>query len=317
MVYWMTRCVQWLAGRVPRPLRLRIAGPVTVLVYYAWAAKRHATIANMAQILGTSPRAHRARTLARVSWRNYGRYLSDFFYLPSATHEEIMQRTVDVSPELNAFALVDAARAPGKGVILVSLHFGAWDVAAVLVASHAPVHILVETFADPRMDRLVMEQRQKVGLGILRIEKTPRQILRVLQHNGIVGVAVDRPLPAGEGVPVTFFGRTCWVPGGIAQLALKAGATILPGFCRYDTAYSPTYYVGAGPVIVPRRTGDKQADTIALMQQIFAALEPVVRAYPEQWEMFRAFWPQTTGALPVANSAPPGVAAKGWRARHG
>ncbi|MBF6592021.1 MAG: hypothetical protein IVW57_16045 [Ktedonobacterales bacterium] len=316
MVYHLTRFTQWLAGRVPRPVRLRVAGPITVLVYYAWAAKRHVTIANMATILGTTPSDPHARFLARLSWRNYGRYLSDFFYLPSATRDEILARMRDEAPAPGSFGLVDQALAPGKGAFLVSLHFGAWDVAAVYVASRHPMHILVETFADPRMDKLVMDQRQQVGLGILRIEKTPRQILRTLASNGIVGVAVDKPVPPSEGVPVTFFGQTCYVPGGIAALALKSGAAIVPGYCRYDPDYSETYYVHAGPVIFPDATGDKAADIQRLTQRMFDALEGVVRRFPEQWEMFRAFWPaHEPSAVPAERemaarmAAPPGTTA--------
>ena len=309
MVYYLTRLASWLAGHVPRPVRLAIAGPITVLIYYGWAEKRHATIANMAQVLGVSENDVRARRLARQSWRNYGRYISDFFYLPNATFDELLARMKDVTPPPGAFRHIDEALAPGKGVILVSFHFGAWDVAAVMVRSHVPIDIIVESFEDPRMDKLVMEQRGKLGLGIIRIEKTPRRILRALQENRVVAVAVDKPLPVGQGVPVTFFGKTCYVPGGIAQLALKSGAAVLPGYCRYDKNYSSTYYIGAMSPIFPENTGDKQADTVRLMQRMFDAMEEVIRQYPDQWEMFRRFWPEdgepalqsdTTGLLPVA-----------------
>ena len=291
MVYYLTRFASWLAGRVPRPARLAIAGPITVLVYYAWAAKRRATIANMARILGVPASDPRAKRLARQSWRNYGRYVSDFFYLPNATFDELLARMKDVTPPPGAFAYIDQALAPGKGVILVSFHFGAWDVAGVMVRSHVPVDLIVESFDDPRMDKLVMEQRGKLGLGLIRIEKTPRRILRALQEGRVVAVAVDRPVPPEEGVPITFFGKTCYVPGGIAQLALKSGATILPGYCRYDKNYSSTYYLGATPPIFPQNTGDKRADVIRVTQRMFDAMEDVIRQYPDQWEMFRQFWP--------------------------
>lgn len=306
MVYWFSRLASWLAGMVPRPMRLRIAGPFTLLVYYAWAAKRRVTIANMAQVLGTSPHDPRARRLARDSWRNYGRYISDFFYLPNATPQEILARMRDMTPAPGSFAVIDEALAAGKGVILVSAHFGAWDVAGVMVASHTPLHIIVETFDDPRMDRLVQEQRRGLGMEVIRIEKTPRQILRRLQQNGTVAVAVDRPMPAGEGVPVEFFGRTCWVPGGIAQIALKTGSAIVPGCCWYDTNFSSAYYIGAGPLIWPEATGDRDADTQRLMQQMFTALEAYVKERPEQWAMFRAFWPEEEVATKpqAANGAP-------------
>ncbi|HKT37448.1 MAG TPA: hypothetical protein VJR48_03695, partial [Ktedonobacterales bacterium] len=196
MVYYLTRFASWLAGRVPRPVRLAFAGPITVLIYYAWAAKRHATIANMAQVLGVPKNDPRAKRLARNSWRNYGRYISDFFYLPNATFDELLARMKDVTPAPGAFGYIDQARAPGKGVFVVSFHFGAWDVAAVMVRSHIPVDVVVESFDDPRMDKLVMEQRGKFGLGLIPIEKTPRRILRALQENRVVAVAVDKPLPA-------------------------------------------------------------------------------------------------------------------------
>jgi lauroyl/myristoyl acyltransferase len=291
MVYYLSRLANWLSGKVPRRLRLNLAGAVTVLIYYGWISKRRNTIANYAQILGSSPRDPRVRWLARRSWRDFGRYISDFFYLPNATSAQILARMRDETPAPGSFALVDEARARGKGVLLVSAHYGAYDVAGVLVATHTPVHLLIEPLPDPRMNKLWQEQRGQLGMGVISIEKTPRQMLRVLQQNGTVAIAIDRPLPSGEGVPITFFGRRCWVPGGIAQIALKSGAAIVPGFCYYDERFSDAYYLRGSPVIFPEHTGDKQADTIALTQRMYDALEEMIRRRPEQWAMFRPFWP--------------------------
>ena len=319
MIYYSMRFASWLAGRIPRRWRLRIAGTLTELIYWGWVSKRHATIANMAQILGTSPRDPRARRLARVSWRNFGRYVSDFIDIPNTTREAIVARIRDMTPPPGAFGLLDEARARGKGVLLVSAHLGAYDVAGIAVASHCPVHLIVETIKDPKMDRMWQEQRRELGMEVLRIEKTPRQFLRVLQQNGVVAVAVDRPLPPGEGVPVTFFGRRCWVPGGIAQIALKSGAAVMPGFCWYDETYSNTYYLAAAGVIYPEHSGDKHADTIGLMQRMFDALEVFIRERPDQWAMFRAFWtdgePAENGDAPDQRTPEPvGARERGERA---
>ncbi len=292
MIYYLTRGASWLAGRVPRPLRLALAGPLTLLVYYGWGTKRRHTIANMAHVLGTTPNDPRARRLARDSWRNYGRYVSDFFYLPNARPAEILARITDTTPPPGTDGLIEQALARGKGLLLVTMHFGAWDVAGVYIASRFPLDLLVESFADPRMDRLVQEQRAAFGQGILRIEKTPRRVLRALKENRAVAVAGDRPVPPEDGVPVTFFGQTCYVPGGIAQIALLSGAAILPGICRYDDQYSTTYSLHAGPLIVPDTTADRKTETVALMQRMFTGLEGSIRAYPAQWAMFRRFWPE-------------------------
>jgi lauroyl/myristoyl acyltransferase len=304
MVYYLIRFASWLAGKVPRGIRLAVAGNVTVLIYYGWFSKRRVTIENMAQILGTSEIDPRARQMARMSWRNFGRYVSDFIYLPNTTRDAIVARLVDTTPPPGAYALVDEARAAGKGVILISTHFGAYDVAGIAVANHCPVHLIVETIEDPRMDKMWQEQRRELGMEVLRIEKTPRQMLRVLQENGVIAVAVDRPMPPGEGVPITFFGRECWVPGGIAQIALKSGAAILPGYCVYDHEYTTRYYLGAGPIIWPRPTSDRKGDAVRLTQSMFDALEAQIRERPDQWAMFRRFWPlpaETDGKPPTTD----------------
>lgn len=301
MVYYLSRFASWLAGKVPRRVRLAVAGRVTELIYFLWLPKKRVTLANYAQILGLPTSHARVRWYARRSWGDFGRFVSDFFYLPNTTPAAVKARMKDVTPAPGAFAQIDEARAHGKGVLLVSFHFGAYDVAGILVATHTPLHLIVETFDDPKMDRLWQEQRRHLGMEVLRIEKTPRQILRVLQGNGSVAVAIDRPLPPGEGVPVTFFGRECWVPGGIAQIALKSGAAIVPGFCYYDETFSDTYYLYAAPTIYPETNGDKKADAIALTQKMFDAMEEMIRLRPEQWAMFRAFWPaQNAAGAPAA-----------------
>ncbi|HUY76354.1 MAG TPA: hypothetical protein VMV29_06260 [Ktedonobacterales bacterium] len=291
MVYWLTRAATWLAGRVPRPVRLAVAGPLTTLVYFLWVAKRRVTIANMAQVLGVAPNDPRARRLARHSWRNYGRYLSDFFYLPNTTPKAVLARLRDMTPPPGAYGRIDAAQAHGKGLIIATMHFGAWDVAGVLVGAHTPLHVLVDSFDDPRMDELIQTQRRDLGMEVMRVEKSPRAILRVLKDNGTVAIVADRPLPKGEGTPVTFFGRHCYVPGGVAQMALLTGAAIAPGYAWYDANYSDAYYGFLDEPFYPESTGDRQADTQRLTQRIYDAFERTLRERPEQWAMFRPFWP--------------------------
>src|SRR5262249_46174084 len=159
------------------------------------------------------------RRLARSSWRNYGRYAADFLNASGrgepALHE-MLGRLNDVTPPPGAFAQIDAARSRGKGLILVSAHFGNWDVAGMLIAAHCPLQVVVEGCREGGRDTGVQSQRRALGRDVLWMEKSPRQLLRALQQNGVVAIIVDRPLPADEGVPVTFFGRRCYVPGGVA-----------------------------------------------------------------------------------------------------
>jgi KDO2-lipid IV(A) lauroyltransferase len=305
MIYWLTRVLCWAAGRTPRRPRLWLGGALCELVYLLWASKRRITIANMAQVLGLPANDARVRWTARRSWRNYGRYVADFFYLPNASVASIAARLRDTASPPGWRAMLDRARAGGRALLVPTAHFGNWDVAGVMVGSHIPLHVIAETFADPRQNELIQRQRAALGMTVIPMERTPRRILRVLQAGGAVATPVDRPMPPGEGVPVQFFGRRCYVPGGIAQLALKTDAAIVPGFVYYDEAYSPAYYGYAAEPIFPHPTGDRAADVIALTQRIYDAIEAHVRAHPTQWYMFRAFWPAVEQAsAPTRETVP-------------
>src|SRR5579871_2480585 len=114
MVYYLARLANWLCGKTPRRLRLSIAGAITVLIYYGWFTKRRVTIENYAQILGTSTSDPQARKLARLSWRDFGRYISDFFDMPNTTPQAVLARMKDETPAPGSFALVDEALSHGK-----------------------------------------------------------------------------------------------------------------------------------------------------------------------------------------------------------
>ncbi len=249
MRYWLLRAATWLAARVPRGARIGIAGAATTLVFYLWRSKQRATVANMAQIIGAGEHDPYAFRLARDSWRDHGRYISDFLAFsarPERTRDYVMTHWRDEPPP-GSLGLLDLARAEGKGVLIVTCHFGAWDIAGLITASRAPLHVVAERFDDPRIDAMVEAQRNAMGMQVLWLEKSPRQILRVLQQGGMVAILVDRPMAEGEGVPVEFFGRRCYVPGGVAQLALLSGAAIFPGFAYYDKRFSSTYYTKVLP----------------------------------------------------------------------
>ncbi len=180
-------------------------------------------------------------------------------------------------------------------------------------AAHTPIDLIVESFEDPRMDRLVMEQRGSSAWASLRIEKTPRQILRALQENRVVAVAIDRPVSAEEGVPITFFGKTCYVPGGIAQIALKTGSAMVPGYCRYDESVFHELLHRRAAADLPRIHRRQARHHHGDAADVRRVLEEVIRKHPEQWDMFRRFWPEGEATRGAARglSAAPAIAEQG------
>jgi lauroyl/myristoyl acyltransferase len=232
----------------------------------------------------------RVKYLAYASWRNYGRYAADFINFSNIPANDIENSTVDVTEgDTSWLTYLERAKQAERGVIFVSAHFGNWDMAAAILARHTPVSIVVETFSDGRLDTLIQNQRREKGVTLMPLERSPRRILRVLQQNQVVGLLVDRPVTAKQGTPVSFFGRTTYVPSGPAALALKSGSPILPGFVWYGQRNELLLRIFAP--IFPQSSGDRNADISALTQRIYDSLEEMIRAWPTQWYMFRQFWP--------------------------
>lgn len=296
MIYWLLRSATWLAHWIPTGPRRTIGGLLCEAVYWGWPEKRRNTINNMAHILGRPATDRQVRQSARRSWKNYGRYMGDFFNFPNVTGEQLLARMIDVSPaEGGWMQIAKEGLARGKGVIFATAHFGNWDVAGAMVAARMPLAAIAETFKDPRVNALVQGQRAEKGIRVIPMEGIgARHVLHALKKNEVVAIVIDRPMTPKDGVPVTFFGSTTYVPGGVAALALKTGAAIMPGFAWYAESMPGAFYGRAGrPILAEPIPGKStQERIIELTQYMYDALEEIVREVPEQWYMFRPFWPE-------------------------
>lgn len=295
LVYNLARGASSVAGWTPQSVRHVVGAAASGATYLGWRSKRIVTQQNMAQVTGLPVHDPRVRYLAFASWRNYGRYVADFLNFPHIDAGSIEQRLLDLTQGANCWqAYVEQALQPGRGAIFVTSHFGNWDMAGAILARHVHVSAVAETFSDEKLNALVQNQRKEKGIDIIPMEGSVRRILRVLHQNQFIGIIFDRPLPPGEGTPVTFFGRKTYVPGGMATLAVKSGAAIMPGYVWYGL--HNRFYVRTFPPIFPRQGKDidQASEVKRLTQYIFDTMEELVREWPTQWYMFRQFWPLET-----------------------
>jgi KDO2-lipid IV(A) lauroyltransferase len=224
---------------------------------------------------------------------NYCKYLADFIRFPSVAPDEV----IAAAGGDDEFRELDAVLSTNRGVVIVCMHFGNWDLGAGATAARGyPLTVVAETFADERLDRMVLGAREKLGMKVVKMERVGPSLLRVLKQNELLALLIDRSVP-GDGVRVQFFGREVEVPAGPARLALRTGAKALP------TAF-PRRNPGAADVrtlcdfgVETVSTGAVEADVQTLTQAIVSAHERFIRDYPDQWYMFRPMWAdQTKGA---------------------
>ena len=291
-IYLLARSGTTLSRWTPRTARHLLGGSVGAISYFGWSSKRYVTRLNLAQVTGRPINDPYVNYLAYASWRNYGRYASDFISFPHMKIEYVFRNLRDLSEgEGGWLGQMQTALQAGRGVILATAHFGNWDIAGSILAHHHPVSAVAETFSDAQLNQLLQDQRREKGIGIIPMEGSLRPIFRILQQNQFVAFVVDRPVAKNQGVAVKFFGRKTYVPGGPAAVAFKSGAAIVPGFAWYG--HNNEFYAKAFEPIFPQQGKhiDRDTEISRLTQSIYNRLEVMVREWPSQWYMFRQFWP--------------------------
>jgi len=192
------------------------------------------------------------------------------------------------------FEHFQAARAPGKGVLFATAHFGNWELSAFAHALMTePLNIVVRPLDDPGINALVEHRRRLSGNRLIEKWDAARVILRALHKGEAVGVLIDQNSSLSEGVFVDFFGVPACANAGFAKLAAHSGAAVLPGFAVWSEAEQKYILRFYKPV---EMTGDAAADT----QRLHSLLERVIREHPDQWLWIHRRWKtRPPGEAPV------------------
>ncbi|HEX2915431.1 MAG TPA: lysophospholipid acyltransferase family protein [Chloroflexia bacterium] len=275
------KVVSWLCWKVPTPVSYALAD-IGGDIYY-WVARNHSRYAdyNMQIVLGEPKINGRVRLVARHSFRNYVKYLVDFLRQPHMSAEEIMEHAVGVGWEY-----IDGALEEGKGLMLITPHFGNWDGAAAVVGGLGYTFSTVaKDFEPPELNELIQGARREKGAIIYSLKDSFRGLFSTIKKNGIVVLLLDSPL-RNEGIVVNFFGKPARLASGPGTLVYRTGAKLVLGYMARQPD-NRSYYGCWEPPLEYTLTGDHDEDIKAITQAIATAIEKVVRRHPDQWYMFR------------------------------
>ena len=274
--------------RAPVRAGYAVATVIGTAGYYLWPRGRKAMHRNYRHVL-RSATADEIRQTARRSLINYCCYLVDFIRFPSLTAAQVVAAVG--TPE--RFKELDRALEPGKGVVVICLHYGNWDLGAGATAARGyRVAVVAETFSDSRLDAMVVDARTRLGMSVLKMDRPGPSLIRALQRNGLLALLIDRPV-TGDGVRVNFFGSPVEVPAGPARLALRTGAAIVvTAFPRVAPGGLGVETLTEFEIATPSVRSD--GDVVRLTQEIMRVAEGFIRQHPDQWYMFREMWPRRT-----------------------
>ena len=269
---------------IPRFITFGIARMIGVGVYWLNPRVRHNTNSNMAVVLNLPPTSPQVRRLAMASVLAYTEHLVDFLRSYRMSTDELLRKTTFTDGFKHYLEFQNRSR----GGILITAHFGNWELSGGLVSLDCPTYAVAETFGNRSVNAFLHNVRARKNIQSIQMGNAGRELLDTLKRGDIAALLADRPTP-GKGAKVNFFGRPAQLPDSAARLAVRTNSPVLVGGVIRKT--DGTYTVHAMPVIYPdsdRPTKEAVADT---MQRIMWDIESLIRKSPEQWYMFRQMWP--------------------------
>ena len=91
-----------------------------------------------------------------------------------------------------------------------------------------------------------------------------------------------------DGVFVPFFGKLAWTQSGVARIAQKTGAALIPAFAVRGS--DGQFEVHLEKEIEVPRSGNKEKDILETVQRYTEVIETYVRKYPDQWMWMHQRW---------------------------
>ena len=237
------------------------------------------------------------RATAAASYAHLGREAMRMLLLSTLWPEDVIVRTrVDGLDEFMA------ALEKGRGLVLVTGHFGNWEIGgAALAARGVPLDVVAQRQSNPLFDRSIVEARERLGMRVIERRNAPREGLRALRRGRAVAFVADQDARRA-GVFVPFFGRLASTHRGPALLALRTGAPIFLGtMVRVD---DESYHVRLEEIDV-QRDGETEAAIERLTAAFTHRLELAVRASPAQYFWHHRRWKTRPDQEPAAEA--PGI----------
>ncbi len=284
MIYRLLYFVVLLLSRIPLSVG-QFMGKMVGSVFAVIPSKRAAvSLDNIQKSFGDSMEGAEGRKLNRRVLIHFGEM---FFEIPHIMrlNQRNLSKYVVFDQEENYLRAMEK----GKGVFVLTAHFGNWELMSAAVSIHfGPGAVLVRPIDFHPLDRLINELRSRFGTETISKDRAMRRVMATIKANKNVGILLDQNVDWYEGVFVDFLGRQACTNKGLALLALKTNAPVIPTFSVKQS--DGRYRIIFGEEVKLIRTGDKTKDVEDNTALFTGVIESYIRKYPDQWFWFHQRW---------------------------
>ncbi|OGW83441.1 MAG: hypothetical protein A2987_03225 [Omnitrophica bacterium RIFCSPLOWO2_01_FULL_45_10] len=288
ILYLLYRIGYFLVQALPLKVSYILARSIAD-IYYCWTVKdKRAVLENLKVITGGRLSAVELNKMGRDVFRNFAKYLADFFR-SSKIDSNYVKRFIGIEGLEN----LKSAMSKGKGVILLSAHIANWELGAVVLGILGyNISVVVLTHQNKKINAFFTRQRVLGNVKPIEIGIALRSCYKVLGENGLLGLLGDRDF-SKTGIKTLMFGKPAIIPKGPAVFSYRLGSIIVPTFMirKPDEAFRFIFDPPIEPAeILESKTGDEEAGIQALTKAYIGIIESYIKQYPTQWFMFKEFW---------------------------
>jgi KDO2-lipid IV(A) lauroyltransferase len=269
-----------------------IGAQIGRLGYWPLGIRRDVTVRQIAAAFPDLARSEVER-IARGSYENLGRVSVEAALLSRLGASDV----TSIVSGIDGWEVIERTTRTGKGLILVTGHFGNWELcAAYMAAVGMPMDAVARRMNNPLFDGYLTRTRARLGITVIHDREAVRRVPRTVKEGGLVGFVMDQGVLNLASSYVPFFGRPAKTPRGPAVFALKFDVPVVFGAAIRQP---DGRYRGVVEEVKSERTGERDADVEALVAAYTAVLEKWIRTAPEQyfWQHRRWKWqPEDTPA---------------------
>ena len=220
-----------ILGAMPRPLARGFAIGLAQIIYLLHGRLRRVGMRNLELAFPEKSRAERARIL-RGEFTSLGRQLAELCHFPGYTLENVEQVVI-----YDGLENYERAFARKKGVLFLTAHFGGWELSAFTHSLHGHwMHVVMRPMDNAYLDRTIRRYRTMHGNKTVDKDDFVRGLLAAMKAGEVVGILMDTNMTPPQGIFVDFFGIPACTASGLARIALRTDAAVVPTFTIWDAA---------------------------------------------------------------------------------
>jgi KDO2-lipid IV(A) lauroyltransferase len=272
-----------LAKWLPRTWLLDLGAAAGALAFRL--ARKHTRVAleNLEVAVGDALSPAERRRIVRACWRHYGRITAD-----AAAFHRLRPEDIGTRIRYEGLEVLRAAHSEGKGVLLISGHFGHWELTAYMQGFlGCPLLMITKPMDNPRVEAMLAGLRSGSGNTVIAKADAVRASLKALARGMGVAVMIDQDARS-SGIFVPFFGRLSSTIPTVGTMHLRTGAAVVATFSYPEAGGG--WRITYERLTFPDLTGNRDQDVLRITSETTALLEARIRERPELWLWMHRRW---------------------------